>query len=202
MVAFSLLVITGFLNTHKDIIALGPIDFWSQVPWLFVILGIASILVLFIVPKAKDNSPIYFVTVFIAFVTYSVKLLFPYYIFDGLVNYDLFVHYENVQLLASSGVQLEGYLYWPNTFTLTDIFEKVTGTVFPLSTSFIAIVAQILLALSLFVFVRKFFGYREAILSVLLYNIAANFTSLVSLYNLIDTYNSFFYLFFPRRIQQ
>ncbi len=84
------------------------------------------------------------------------------------MHYDIFTHYLNVKILASHGLQASGYLYWPNTFLLTDVFEQVTGAIFPLSASLLAIIVQVLLVFVSFVFVKRFFGPRAGILSIVL----------------------------------
>lgn len=174
VLSFAILVAATFLTTDKGLALQtyqGPLDFWTQIPLLYVVLGVAALLVFLITPNVKNNSSFYFAMIFVVFGAYLVKLLLPYYIFDGLVHFDIFCHYPSVQMLVSGGIQLQGYLYWPNTFLLTDMFEKVTETIFPLSTSLTVVLAEITLALLLFGFVKRLFGHREAILSLLLLTI-------------------------------
>ncbi|MCW4025659.1 MAG: hypothetical protein NWF01_11615 [Candidatus Bathyarchaeota archaeon] len=171
ILVFILLTAILFITADKSLTLTaysGPLNFWLNFPWLNVVLGFAGLSVFLLLPKIKKSIYYYLAAFFIAISAFSIKIIFPYYLFNGLVHYDIFTHYLNVNVLASQGIQASGYLYWPNTFLLTDVFEQVTGTIFPLSTSILAIIVQGLLVFVSFVFIKRFFGPRAGILSIVL----------------------------------
>ncbi len=170
-ILFTLLTFFVFLTLNKSIKSEafnGPLSFWTQFPGIFIFFGVASLLVFTLIPKICGNNSCFLLASYMAFAAFLVKILIPYYLFDGLIQSDIFAHHLNVEMLASKGLQPIQYLYWPSTFVSADAFEIITYTGFPVSISLIAILSKMLLACVLFLFIKRLFGPREAVLSVLL----------------------------------
>lgn len=176
---FLVLISATFLSVDKNLSLeafKGPLYFWMRVPMLFILLGVSAVLISSVLFKRSIGNKQYFVLTVVSFATFITKLALPYYLLDGLVNYGIFTHYLNIQMLATNGIQLSEYLYWPSSFLLTSIFEHTSSFVFPLSIGLLAIISQICLAFSLFLLVRGLFGRRESVLTVLLLIIIAPFS--------------------------
>lgn len=168
---FLLLCIISFITADKNLVLTayqGPLKFWLQFPWTFIVLAFAGFSVFLLIPKIEADNFAYVSAFFISIGTFVTKLLLPYYLFNQLVHYDIFSHYFNVKILSSEGLQPMYYLYWPNTFTLTSAFENATTLSFPLITSLLAIISAILLVILFFIFIKRLFGRKEAVLSILL----------------------------------
>lgn len=175
VLAFFIIVVTNFVtaNTSLSLEAYkGPLYFWLQFPWLYVVLAFAGISVFFLLYRAECKRSFYFAAFSIAIGAYVTKILLPYYLFNGLVHYDVFYHYLDAQVLSAEGldkaIHFTQYLYWPNTASITLVFQNITGTNFIQCTSFLTVGAEIGFALLLFLLAKKLFGPREAVLSLLL----------------------------------
>jgi hypothetical protein len=172
---FTILTIVTIFTTDAGLSSeayRGPVYFWLQVRGLYVTFGFASLLIFLTLPYIKNNCSLYSLAVFLALGVYLVKLLMPLYIFNGLTHYDIFDHYLNVKTIASSGLIIgEFYSYWPSTFLLTCILEKITGLCFPISIGLLALISKVVLALLIFGLVKVFFGSLEGVLSILLLTI-------------------------------
>jgi len=102
------------------------------------------------------------------FTGFLSKYLAPYYLFDGHVNYDTPVHYLSALYLRDTGLHPEyHYHVWPSSLTLVNVYSSVTGLIFPLDYSAIALVSRFLIPLSVYLVSKRYLVSRKAVLIAL-----------------------------------
>jgi hypothetical protein len=102
------------------------------------------------------------------FTGFLSKYLAPYYLFDGHVNYDTPAHYLSALYLRDTGLHPEyHYHVWPSSLTLVNVYSSVTGLIFPLDYSAIALVSRSLIPLSVYLVSKRYLVSRKAVLIAL-----------------------------------
>jgi len=99
------------------------------------------------------------------FTSFLAKYLAPYYVFEGLVNYDTPIHYLSALYLRDFGLK-PGYHYhsWPSWLILNNMFSAVSGLKFPVDSSMVALVSRFLIPLSIYLVSRRFLSSKKALL--------------------------------------
>jgi hypothetical protein len=145
----------------------GPLIFNSSVFLVQAIILFVLTISAYVVVDKK-----YLFALALIFTGFLSKYLAPYYLFDGHVNYDTPLHYLSALYLRDMGLH-PGYHYhvWPSSLALVNVYSYVTGLIFPLDYSAIALVSRFLTPLTVYLVSKRYLVNRKAVsiaLSVLL----------------------------------
>jgi hypothetical protein len=111
---------------------------------------------------------VYIFALVLIFTGFLSKYLMPYYLFEGYVNYDTPIHYLSALYLRDTGLHPEyHYHVWPSSLTLVNVYSSVTGLIFPLDYSAIALVSRFLIPLSAYLVSKRYLVNRKAVLIAL-----------------------------------
>jgi len=154
----AVLFILGYSNVNSRY--RGPFEFNSSV---FLVLHLG--LFVFAISAFALVDKIRLLTLVFIFTAFLAKYLVPYYVFEGLVNYDTSIHYLSALYLRDFGLK-PGYHYhtWPSWLILNNMFNAVSGLKFPVDSSMVALVSRFLIPLSIYMISRRFLSSIKALL--------------------------------------
>ncbi|WP_448578958.1 hypothetical protein [Thermosphaera sp.] len=138
----------------------GPFEFNSSA---FLILHLE--LLVFAISAFVLADKAHLLALVFIFTAFLAKYLAPYYVFEGLVNYDTPIHYLSASYLRDFGLK-PGYHYhsWPSWLILNNVFSVVSGLKFPVDSSIVALVSRFLILLSIYLVSRQFLSSIKALL--------------------------------------
>lgn len=162
----SVLLVSVTLLTTKSLTELrvqGPLPILVVVFLFPFVLVISLLMITLFIRTSNMIKMIMLLTV------YVFKLVMPYVVFNGHVNYDTPVHYLSGLYLRDVGYSNK-FMYhnWPHALILASIYNTVAGFKYPLDVSLIAITARMLVPLIMYVLGKNVFKLNNRSLYIML----------------------------------
>lgn len=162
----SVLLVSVTLLTTKSLTEIrvqGPLPILIDVFLLPFALVISSLMITLFIRTSNTIKMIMLLTV------YGFKLVMPYVVFNGHVNYDTPFHYLSGLYLRDVGYSNK-FMYhnWPHALTLASIYNTITGFMYPFDVSLIAIAARMLVPLIMYVLGKNVFKLSNKSLYIML----------------------------------
>jgi len=109
-----------------------------------------------------------FLSLVLVFMSFLLKYVMPYYIFNGYINYDTPIHYLSALYLKDYGLHTSYHYHpWPSSLFLVNMLKAMTEPNFPSDYSLIAVTSRFLVPLTIYSISKRLLTSSKSVLVAL-----------------------------------